>query len=78
MYYRSNESVKFIMKHCMNSGSSIIGKNMFYVCSQFDCNITKVFNSTVISSMSYMYLKVATTHFYHLALYNLVLGLTNI
>ncbi len=26
----------------------------------------------------YMYLKVGTTHFYHLALYNLVLGLTDI
>ncbi len=29
----------------MNAGNSIIGKNLFYVCSQFDCNITEVFNS---------------------------------
>ncbi len=33
---------------------------------------------TVISYMSYMYLKVGTTHFYCLALCNLMLGLTNI
>ncbi len=45
MYRSSNESVKFIMKHCMNAGNSIIGKNLFYVCSQFDCNITEDFNS---------------------------------
>ncbi len=45
MYHSSNENVKFIMKHCMNAGNSIIGKNLFYVCSQFDCNITEVFNS---------------------------------
>ncbi len=32
----------------------------------------------VIISMSYMYLKVGTTHFYSLALYNLVLGLMDI
>ncbi len=44
MYHSSNESVKFIMKHYMNAGNSIIGNNMFYVCSQFDCNITEVFN----------------------------------
>ncbi len=30
----------FIMKHCMNAGM-----NLFYVCSQFNCNITEVFNS---------------------------------
>ncbi len=29
--------VQCIMKHCMNAGNSIIGKNLFYVCSQFDC-----------------------------------------
>ncbi len=40
-------------------------------CSEGDIKI-------VIISMSYMYLKVGMTHFYHLALYNLVLGLTNI
>ncbi len=45
MYHSSNESVKFIMKHCINAGNSIIGKNLFYVCSHFDCNITEVFNS---------------------------------
>ncbi len=45
MYQSSNESVKFIMKHCMNAGNCIIDKNLFYVCSQFDCNITEVFNS---------------------------------
>ncbi len=33
------------MKHCMNAGNSIIGKNLFHLCSQFDCNITEVFNS---------------------------------
>ncbi len=33
------------MKHCMNAGNSIIGKNLFYVCSQFDSNITESFNS---------------------------------
>ncbi len=43
--FSSNESVKFIMKHCMNAGNSIIVKNLFYVCSQFDCNTTDVFNS---------------------------------
>ncbi len=43
MYHSSNESVKFIMKHCMNAGNSILGKNLFYVRSQFDCNITEVF-----------------------------------
>ncbi len=32
----------------------------------------------MIISMSYMYLKVGTTHFNRLALYNLVLGLTDI
>ncbi len=29
----------------MNTGNSIMGKNLFYVCSQFDCNITEVFNN---------------------------------
>ncbi len=41
----SNERVKYIMKHCANTGISIIGRNLFYVCSQFYCNITEVFNS---------------------------------
>ncbi len=45
LYHSSNESVKFIMKHCMNVGNSIIGNNPFDVCSQFDCNITEVVNS---------------------------------
>ncbi len=45
MYHSSNERVKCIMKHCINAWNSIIGKNMFYVCSQFDCNITEGFNS---------------------------------
>ncbi len=38
----------------------------------------EMFVYIVVSSMSYMYLKVKMTHFYRLALYNLVLGLTNI
>ncbi len=45
MYHITKESVKCIMKHCMNGGNSIIGKNPFYVCSQLNCNITEVFNS---------------------------------
>ncbi len=39
---------------------------------------SRCYEHCVISSMSYMYLKVGMTHFYRLALYNLVLGLTNI
>ncbi len=43
MYQRSKESVTIIMKHCMNAGDNIFGKNLFYVCLRFDCNITEVF-----------------------------------
>ncbi len=34
------------MYYCMNAVNIVwIGKNLFYVCSQFDSNITQVFNS---------------------------------
>ncbi len=45
MYHSSNESVNVFVKHCMNVGNSVIGKNLFYVCPQFDCDISEVFNS---------------------------------
>ncbi len=49
MYHNSNESLKFIMKHCINAGNSIIGKNLFYVSSHFDCNITEDLKFLIVS-----------------------------
>ncbi len=33
------------MIHCMNAGNGIIGNNLFYVFSQFDCNITMFYQN---------------------------------
>ncbi len=38
----------------MNARNSIIVKNLFYICSQFDCNILEDFNSGLCVIQTYV------------------------
>ncbi len=64
----------FPMKIIQRSSTHM--KNKWFGCVAQGCSTVHIVLWYLMSM--YMYLEVGTTHFYHLALFNLVLGLTSI
>jgi hypothetical protein len=47
MYNSPNKSVSFIIQNCILNGDSLIGRNLFYICSRYKCNVYTVLKKRV-------------------------------